>query len=134
MRLARHAGFPQPSPHDMALAPPSLAMTIVEIGDLPLYNQDLETASPPAPWQAFRDAIRAAHLRCGRRCSGVGRLVVVVTAGTLIALVGAVVLRLTLSDAYLRYVQNGPLASDIVEKIRAAYRRADPKADWKGQI
>jgi uncharacterized repeat protein (TIGR03943 family) len=30
-----------------------------------------------------------------------------VTAGTLIALVGAVVLRLTLSDAYLRYVQNG---------------------------
>jgi uncharacterized repeat protein (TIGR03943 family) len=30
-----------------------------------------------------------------------------VTGGTLIALVGAAVLRLTLSDAYLRYVQNG---------------------------
>jgi uncharacterized repeat protein (TIGR03943 family) len=30
-----------------------------------------------------------------------------VTAGTLIALVGAVVLRLTLTGAYLRYVQNG---------------------------
>jgi uncharacterized repeat protein (TIGR03943 family) len=30
-----------------------------------------------------------------------------VTAGTLIALVGAAVLRLTLSGAYLRYVQNG---------------------------
>jgi len=44
----------------MDLAPPSLAMSIVEIGDLPMYNQDLETESPPAPWQAFRGAIRAA--------------------------------------------------------------------------
>src|SRR3954463_4052100 len=43
----------------IALAPPSMALSIVEIGDLPLYNQDLETASPPAPWQALRDAIRA---------------------------------------------------------------------------
>jgi chromate reductase len=44
----------------MGMAPPSLAMTIVEIGALPLYNQDLETATPPAPWQSFRDAIRGA--------------------------------------------------------------------------
>jgi len=42
----------------MAIAPDTLAMTIVPIGDLPLYNQDLETASPPAEWTAFRDAIR----------------------------------------------------------------------------
>ena len=33
----------------MALAPEHLRCTIQEIGDLPLYNQDLETASPPAP-------------------------------------------------------------------------------------
>jgi len=41
------------------LAPPSLAATIVEIGALPLYNQDLEDAVPPA-WSAFRDAVRPA--------------------------------------------------------------------------
>jgi chromate reductase len=40
---------------------PALRMGIVEIGDLPLYNQDLEDASPkPAPWLTFRDAIRGA--------------------------------------------------------------------------
>jgi chromate reductase, NAD(P)H dehydrogenase (quinone) len=44
----------------VALAP-GLQMEIVEIGDLPLYNQDLEDASPkPAAWLAFRDRIRAA--------------------------------------------------------------------------
>lgn len=42
------------------LAPPGLALQIVEIGDLPFYNQDLETAEPPAPWVRFRDRIRAA--------------------------------------------------------------------------
>ena len=44
----------------VALAP-GLQMEIVEIGDLPLYNQDVEDASPkPAAWLAFRDRIRAA--------------------------------------------------------------------------
>lgn len=42
------------------LAPASLALEIVEIGDLPLYNQDLETADPPSPWVRFRERIRAA--------------------------------------------------------------------------
>jgi len=42
----------------MAIAPDTLRMTIVPIGDLPLYNQDLETENPPAQWAAFRDAIR----------------------------------------------------------------------------
>src|SRR5438093_8114006 len=57
----RKASFNRKMAHAlMDLAPPSLAMSIVEIGDLPLYNQDLETESPPAPWQAFRNAIRAA--------------------------------------------------------------------------
>ena len=42
------------------LAPPSLRLQLVEIRDLPLYDQDLETAQPPAPWAAFRARIAAA--------------------------------------------------------------------------
>ena len=42
----------------IAIAPESLRMTTVPIGDLPLYNQDLETDDPPAQWTAFRDAVR----------------------------------------------------------------------------
>ena len=30
------------------------------IGDLPFYNQDLETASPPAAWTAFRTRVKSA--------------------------------------------------------------------------
>lgn len=41
------------------LAPPSLTLEIVEIGQLPLYNQD-EDANAPASWVAFRDRIRKA--------------------------------------------------------------------------
>jgi chromate reductase, NAD(P)H dehydrogenase (quinone) len=44
----------------IALAPASLRMSIHDIGTLPLYNQDLETATPPAEWKVFRDGIRAA--------------------------------------------------------------------------
>lgn len=39
------------------LAPANLALEIVEIRDLPLYDQDLE-ARPPPPWVAFRERIR----------------------------------------------------------------------------
>ena len=42
------------------LAAPKLALTQLEIGSLPLYNQDLDTGSPPAEWQRFRDQVRAA--------------------------------------------------------------------------
>lgn len=42
------------------LVPPALKLEQVEIGELPLYNQDLDAESPPAPWQQFRDRIRAA--------------------------------------------------------------------------
>lgn len=42
-----------------ALAPAHLKFDIVEIGDLPHFDQDLE-ATPPAAWTAFRDRIRAA--------------------------------------------------------------------------
>ena len=41
-----------------ALAPEGMQLTIVEIGDLPLYNQDLDDAPPPA-WVAFREQIKA---------------------------------------------------------------------------
>ena len=41
------------------LAPPSLRLDIVEIGDLPLYNQDLE-ANPPDAWTKFREAVARA--------------------------------------------------------------------------
>jgi chromate reductase len=42
-----------------SLAPPSLALEIVEIGSLPLYNQD-DDAAPPAPSVAFKAAIAGA--------------------------------------------------------------------------
>ncbi len=42
------------------LAPAGLSLRIVEIGDLPLYNPDLDEGSPPAPWQRLRDELGAA--------------------------------------------------------------------------
>jgi chromate reductase len=41
------------------VAPPDLKLEIVEIGQLPLYNQD-EDANPPAAWTAFRERIQRA--------------------------------------------------------------------------
>jgi len=43
----------------IAQAPGSLACRIIEIGDLPLYNQDLD-AEPPESWTRFRSEIGAA--------------------------------------------------------------------------
>ena len=42
----------------IAVAPPSLGLSIVEIGELPLYTPDFE-ADPPATVRTFRDQIRA---------------------------------------------------------------------------
>jgi len=42
-----------------SLAPASLALDLVDIGSLPLYNADLE-ADVPAPWAAFRERLRKA--------------------------------------------------------------------------
>ncbi|RZA36917.1 MAG: NADPH-dependent oxidoreductase [Lysobacteraceae bacterium] len=42
------------------LAPASLHMEIVEIGDLPLYNQDDETDNPPAAFTRFRERVKQA--------------------------------------------------------------------------
>jgi chromate reductase len=41
------------------LAPSSMKFAEVEIGDLPHYNQDLETDAPPAAWTEFRKKIIA---------------------------------------------------------------------------
>jgi chromate reductase, NAD(P)H dehydrogenase (quinone) len=42
------------------LAPPSLQFFGIEIGDLPLYNEDLETGSPPPQWTRFRQQVLGA--------------------------------------------------------------------------
>jgi chromate reductase len=41
------------------LAPPSLKLVDIAIGDLPFYNHDLETETPPAAWTTFRTQIAA---------------------------------------------------------------------------
>jgi chromate reductase len=41
------------------LAPANLKLQIVEIGDLPLYNEDIDGASPPAAYSTFRQQVRS---------------------------------------------------------------------------
>ncbi|NML13563.1 NADPH-dependent FMN reductase [Azohydromonas caseinilytica] len=45
------------------LAQPALQLRLLEIGKLPLYNQDLEGGdlTPPQPWTDFREALRPMH-------------------------------------------------------------------------
>jgi chromate reductase, NAD(P)H dehydrogenase (quinone) len=40
------------------IAPQNLTLSVVEIGELPLYNQDLDV-NPPKAWIDFREQIRA---------------------------------------------------------------------------
>jgi len=42
-----------------ALAPANLKLAIVEIGNLPLYCEDLDAGEPPAAFTAFREQVRA---------------------------------------------------------------------------
>jgi chromate reductase len=42
----------------IAEAPENLRFEFVEIGDLAMYNEDLETETPPAAWTRFRNQIR----------------------------------------------------------------------------
>lgn len=56
----RKASFNRRMAHALtALAPANLKLGIVEIGGLPLYDEDLE-ADTPSAWSAFRDAVRPA--------------------------------------------------------------------------
>jgi chromate reductase len=43
-----------------ALRGDNLECSMVEIGDLDLYNQDIDTDSPPASWARFREQVGAA--------------------------------------------------------------------------
>ncbi len=43
----------------IALAPVSLSLEIVEIGNLPFYNQDFEE-NPPKEWHQFRQKVKSA--------------------------------------------------------------------------
>lgn len=53
----RKDSFNRKMAHALAeLAPPALKLEIVEIGQLPLYNQD-DDANPPAAWIAFRERL-----------------------------------------------------------------------------
>jgi chromate reductase len=54
----RRDSFNRKVAHTLAdLAAPVLAFDFVEIGNLPLYNQDLD-AAPPQVWKDFRDRVR----------------------------------------------------------------------------
>jgi chromate reductase len=44
----------------IAARPATMTITVAEIGDLPLYNDDVREAGYPAPVQRVRDAVRAA--------------------------------------------------------------------------
>lgn len=57
--LRRHSFNRKAAKALAALAPAKLRLEIVEIGQLVLYNQDLDDA-PPAEWIAFREKIKAA--------------------------------------------------------------------------
>jgi chromate reductase len=57
----RQASFSRKIAHVLAgLAPSDLNLEIVEIGDLPLYNQDLDDENNPSvAWTAFREILSA---------------------------------------------------------------------------
>jgi chromate reductase len=46
--------------HLIETAPKGLKLDIVEIGELPLYNEDLDTETPPKAWVDFRQAVAKA--------------------------------------------------------------------------
>jgi chromate reductase len=57
----RKASYNRMMAHALAeVAPSSLQLEIVEIGALPLYNQDSETGTPPAQWVSFRQKVKPA--------------------------------------------------------------------------
>jgi chromate reductase len=55
----RKESFNRKIAHALAAAAlPTLKLEIIEIGDLPLYNQDLDNDAPPAAWVAFRKKVK----------------------------------------------------------------------------
>lgn len=43
------------------VAPDDMAFTTIEIGDLPFYNPDLDTDTPPESWTRFRSEVAKAN-------------------------------------------------------------------------
>lgn len=57
----RNASLSRKAAKELArLAPAGLEFDFVEIGDLPLYNEDLEGDSAPAAWTRFRQQVNSA--------------------------------------------------------------------------
>jgi len=57
----RKASYSRKIAHALeSVASEDLKLKIVEIGDLPLYNEDLETATPPESWTRFRNELKNA--------------------------------------------------------------------------
>lgn len=56
----RKQSFNRKMAHELiSLSPSSLKLQIIEIGDLPLYNQDLDDENrPPLAWTQFREQIK----------------------------------------------------------------------------
>ena len=56
----RKGSFSRMTAKAMCGLAPGLDCEIVEIGNLPLYNQDLDEGDPPKEWKEFRQRLRAA--------------------------------------------------------------------------
>ncbi|MBU6418270.1 MAG: NAD(P)H-dependent oxidoreductase [Proteobacteria bacterium] len=57
----RKGSFNRKLAHAIAAeAPENLSFKFVEIGDLPLYNEDIETDTPPAAWTRYREEMNHA--------------------------------------------------------------------------
>jgi chromate reductase len=56
----RKASFTRKVAHALEPFAPELSFVEIELGNLPLYNEDLDHTSPPGEWSVFRDRIREA--------------------------------------------------------------------------
>ena len=56
----RRGSFSRMTAKAMCGLAPGLECEVVEIGQLQLYNQDLDEGDPPAEWKRFRERIRGA--------------------------------------------------------------------------
>lgn len=43
----------------MQMAPETLSLELIQIGDLPLYNQDIDGENPPQQYKTFRERIKS---------------------------------------------------------------------------
>lgn len=56
----RKGSYNRKTAHALAeVAPAALRLQTIEIGELPLYNEDLDTADAPQAWTSFRQQVKA---------------------------------------------------------------------------